>query len=78
MIQSKHIVTDVSIYEKSYLKAFELFYGKIEEYCILGLLPSYLERDGSSLIHMIDDLIKLTKLFSLPLSPIICGILNTI
>ena len=57
-IQSKHYVTDVSVYEKSYLKAFELFYGNITDYCILALLPSYLERDGSSLIHMVDDLIK--------------------
>ena len=57
-VQSKHYVADVSIYEKSYLKAFELFYGNINEYCILALLPSYLERDGSSLIYMVDDLIK--------------------
>ncbi len=57
-IQSKHYVNDISIYEKSYLKAFEHFYGNIDEYCILALLPSYLERNGSSLIYMIDDLIK--------------------
>jgi phenylacetate-coenzyme A ligase PaaK-like adenylate-forming protein len=58
IIQSKHYVNDVSIYEKSFRKAFELFYGNIGEYCILALLPSYLERDGSSLIYMADDLIK--------------------
>ena len=58
---SKHLVTDVSIYEKSYLKAFEHFYGNIEEYTVLALLPSYLERDGSSLIYMVDDLIKKSK-----------------
>jgi hypothetical protein len=58
MIQSKHYVNDVSVYEKSYLKAFEYFYGNISEYCLLALLPSYLERDGSSLIYMVDDLIK--------------------
>jgi phenylacetate-coenzyme A ligase PaaK-like adenylate-forming protein len=58
MVQSKHYVTDVSIYEESYRKAFELFYGDITGYCILALLPSYLERDGSSLIYMADDLIK--------------------
>ncbi len=57
-IQSKHYVDDVSIYENSYLKAFELFYGNITEYCILALLPSYLERNGSSLIYMVDDLIR--------------------
>jgi len=57
-ITSKHLVQEVSIYEKSYNKAFELFYGKPSEYCILALLPSYLERDGSSLIYMVDDLLK--------------------
>ena len=57
-VQSKHSVSDVSVYEKSYLKGFELAYGKIEDYCILALLPSYLERNGSSLIYMVEDLIK--------------------
>jgi phenylacetate-coenzyme A ligase PaaK-like adenylate-forming protein len=61
MVQSKHYVNDVSIYEKSYLKGFELFYGNVEDYCVLALLPSYLERDGSSLIYMADDLIKKSK-----------------
>lgn len=58
VITSKHHVTDLSIYESSYLKAFSQFYGNIEDYAVLALLPSYLERDGSSLIYMIDDLIK--------------------
>ena len=58
MTQSKHFVSDVSVYEKSYLKGFELVYGNIQYYCILALLPSYLERDGSSLIYMMEDLIK--------------------
>ncbi|NJM78631.1 MAG: acyl transferase [Flavobacterium sp.] len=57
-IRSKHFVTDVSIYEQSYRKGFSEFYGNIEDYCVLALLPSYLERDGSSLIYMVDDLIK--------------------
>jgi phenylacetate-coenzyme A ligase PaaK-like adenylate-forming protein len=57
MSQSQHLVTDVSIYEKSYLKAFEQFYGDIREYTVLALLPSYLERNGSSLIYMVEDLI---------------------
>lgn len=61
MIQSRHYVMDVSIYEKSYLSAFEHFYGSIEDYCILALLPSYLERDGSSLVYMADDLINKSK-----------------
>ena len=55
---SKHYVTDIELYKKSYLKGFEYFYGSISDYCILALLPSYLERKGSSLIYMIDDLIK--------------------
>lgn len=59
--QSKHLVSDVSIYEKSYRLAFEKFYGNITHYAVLALLPSYQERDGSSLIYMIDDLIKLSK-----------------
>jgi len=56
--QSKHLVSDVSIYKKSFLKSFELFYGNISEYCMLSLLPNYRERKGSSLIYMVDDLIK--------------------
>lgn len=55
---SKHFVPDISIYEQSYLKGFSHFYGAIEAYCILALLPSYLERAGSSLIYMVDDLVK--------------------
>lgn len=56
-ITSKHYVTDLSVYEQSYIKAFEHFYGNIEDYVVLALLPSYLERDGSSLIYMVNDLI---------------------
>ena len=56
--QSKHLVSDLSIYKKSFRKAFELFYGDIKDYCILSLLPNYREREGSSLIFMVDDLIK--------------------
>ncbi|MCG3166443.1 MAG: hypothetical protein POELPBGB_02222 [Bacteroidia bacterium] len=59
--QSKHYVSDVSVYEQSFRKGFELFYGNIEDYCLLALLPSYLEREGSSLVYMVDDLIKRTK-----------------
>ena len=56
--QSKHLVSDLSIYEYSFRKAFQLFYGDITEYCVLSLLPNYREREGSSLIYMVDDLIK--------------------
>ncbi|MGW1454033.1 LuxE/PaaK family acyltransferase [Salegentibacter agarivorans] len=58
---SKHYVTNLKVYEQSFLKAFELFYGKPEEIVVLALLPSYLERQGSSLIYMADSLIKLSK-----------------
>lgn len=58
MITSQHLVTDVSWYEQSFRQAFQLFYGDINEYCVLALLPAYLERAGSSLVYMADDLIK--------------------
>ena len=55
---SKHHVTDLSFYEYSFRNGFSKFYGNIEDYAILALLPSYLERDGSSLIYMVNDLIE--------------------
>jgi hypothetical protein len=58
MINSKHLVTDVSWYEESFRRGFELFYGDVKNYCVLALLPSYLEREGSSLIYMAEDLVK--------------------
>ncbi len=57
---SKHAVEDVSIYESAYLKGFHAFYGNPKAYCIVALLPSYLERTGSSLIYMCAGLIKLS------------------
>ena len=60
-VQSKHFVTDLKVYEDSFNKAFEQFYGKTEDICLLALLPSYLERDGSSLIYMIDALLNQSK-----------------
>lgn len=56
--QSKHPVKDLSIYIESFRKGFQYFYGDISKYTLLALLPSYQERDGSSLIYMVDDLIK--------------------
>ena len=61
LLTSRHLVTDVSIYEESYRKAFASFYGNIEDYAVLALLPSYLEREGSSLLYMVDDLMKLSN-----------------
>lgn len=61
MTTSRHLVTDITLYEESYRKAFSEFYGNIENYAVLALLPSYLDREGSSLIYMVDDLIKLSN-----------------
>lgn len=57
-VPSKHFVTDLSLYEKSFISGFEGFYGNIEDYVVLGLLPSYLERNGSSLIYMVHRFIE--------------------
>jgi len=56
-LTSKHHVIDLSIYKESFRQGFTHFYGDIKEYTILALLPSYLERDGSSLIYMVNDFI---------------------
>jgi len=58
MVTSSHLVSDKTWYEDSFRHAFQLFYGDIKNYTVLALLPSYLEREGSSLIYMVDDLIK--------------------
>jgi phenylacetate-coenzyme A ligase PaaK-like adenylate-forming protein len=60
-VTSKHLVTDINLYKESYLKGFAHFYGNIEDYTVLALLPNYLEREGSSLVFMVDDLIQKSK-----------------
>ena len=55
---SKHLVKEINLYRQSFLKAFTLFYGDVKDWCILGLLPSYLERQHSSLVMMVDELIQ--------------------
>ncbi|MGB6268608.1 MAG: acyl transferase, partial [Olleya sp.] len=55
---SKHHVTDLKIYEDSFKKGFNHFYGNIKNYTVLALLPNYLEREGSSLVYMVNQLIK--------------------
>lgn len=55
---AKHMVSDISWYEQSFTKAFQLFYGDPGDYCILALLPNYLQRGGSSLVYMCDHLIR--------------------
>jgi phenylacetate-coenzyme A ligase PaaK-like adenylate-forming protein len=58
--KSMHYIKDLSLYVKSFTKGFEMFYGDIKQWCIIGLLPSYLEQKNSSLIKMVDELIKLS------------------
>lgn len=60
-VQSQHSVHDLSIYEQSFFKGFEHFYGAAQDYTILALLPSYLERSGSSLIYMCEKLIQASE-----------------
>ena len=58
LVTSSHYNRDVAFYKALCHKGFEQFYGKVDDYCFLGLLPSYLEREGSSLIVMVDDFNK--------------------
>ncbi|PIP53756.1 MAG: acyl transferase [Bacteroidetes bacterium CG23_combo_of_CG06-09_8_20_14_all_32_9] len=57
---SKHYVHKLSVYRKSFIQSFQLFYGAPQEYCFFALLPLYLEREGSSLVYMVNELIKLS------------------
>ena len=57
-INSRHYVKDASLYKRSFLTAFEQFYGPVADWCIIGLLPAYLERRHSSLVVMVDELIR--------------------
>ena len=57
---ARHFIKQVSLYRESFVKGFNFFYGDPRSYCILGLLPSYLERSGSSLVWMVDELIRLS------------------
>tara|TARA_R110002050_G_scaffold244268_1_gene380917 strand:+ start:72985 stop:73971 length:987 start_codon:yes stop_codon:yes gene_type:complete len=61
MERSQHYIHDLEVYEKSFQIGFEWFYGPITDYTILALLPSYLEQGESSLVYMVDDLIKRTN-----------------
>jgi phenylacetate-coenzyme A ligase PaaK-like adenylate-forming protein len=57
-VNSRHFVKDAGIYEESFLTAFTLFYGDIADYSIMGLLPSYQERGNSSLVYMVNELVR--------------------
>lgn len=64
MITSQHQVAKVELYEQSFNRCFEKFYGPVSDYCVIGLLPAYLERSGSSLVYMVDQLIKKSNYFN--------------
>jgi len=59
--KSKHYLIDTRLYASSFEKCFSLFYGSPDKYCILALLPSYLERKNSSLVYMVNSLIGRSK-----------------
>ncbi len=61
MQRSQHFVSEIDLYEQSYRNSFEHFYGPISDYVVLALLPSYMEREGSSLIYMAEDFIRISK-----------------
>lgn len=57
-LNSRHLVKDTAIYTRSFTEAFRQFYGPVEDYVVLGLLPSYLERQHSSLVYMVQEMIR--------------------
>jgi hypothetical protein len=59
--RSKHYVSDIALYEKSFRKGFELFYRDVKKYSILAFFPSYYENKNSSLLYMVNDLMKGSK-----------------
>lgn len=58
---SKHHLSDLKIYQQSFRRGFKSFYGAIEDYTVIALLPTYLESEGSSLVYMANDMIKQSK-----------------
>lgn len=57
-VASRHLMASLDTYREAFTRAFEQFYGRAEQWSIYGLLPNYLEREGSSLVYMVDTLIK--------------------
>jgi hypothetical protein len=60
MLNSKHYVADLNLYQESFTKCFEQFFGDVKSFNFLGLLPSYLEKNNSSLIYMVQNLMKIS------------------
>ncbi len=59
--RSKHFVSDISVYEKSFSKAYNLLFGDVKNQVILALLPNYMEQGNSSLVYMVKELIEATE-----------------
>lgn len=59
-VNSRHLVKELALYEQSCVMAFEQQYGAIANWCVIGLLPAYLERKNSSLVHMVNQFIGLS------------------
>lgn len=59
-VPSRHLLADIDLYLESFTRGFELAFGDPKQYCILALLPSYLERGNSSLVYMVNELIRLS------------------
>lgn len=59
--KSRHYVKDINLYIQSFTNCFTIFYGDVKEWRIIGLLPSYLQQENSSLVKMVDELIKLSN-----------------
>ncbi|MEO8568650.1 MAG: acyl transferase [Ginsengibacter sp.] len=57
---SRHYIKKATVYRESFTRAFRLFYGNPQQWCIMGLLPGYLDRQNSSLVYMVNELIKLS------------------
>ncbi len=57
-IPGRHSVKDLALYKESFTKGFEAFYGPVKDWCIIGLLPAYLERQNSSLVYMVNELTR--------------------
>ena len=58
---SRHEVKDLNLYKKSFTAGFEQFYGPVADWCVIGLLPAYLERSNSSLVVMVDEMIRMSR-----------------
>ena len=56
-VASRHMMQSLALYEQAFTRAFEQFYGAAEGWSVYGLLPNYLQREGSSLVYMVDRLI---------------------